>query len=129
MGNFLQNGFWENVAFVCKFLVGCPHSLHTIHSHFVADLCFSVDFWLGVIGPYYYNFLNLWQLYPRRVISDFQVFWKHFKGMCQMKLLMLFQIYFLSLLLRANQRAWEIILWLAFKTKPKQKLVSFLLFH
>lgn len=28
-----------------------------------------------------------------------------------------------------NERAWEIILWLAFKTKPKQKLVSFPLFH
>lgn len=38
-----------------------------------------------------------------------------------MELLMLFQICLLSLLLLGvDQRAWEIILWLAFKTKQKQ---------
>lgn len=128
-GNYFQSGFWQKVVLIFKLLLGNPHSFLPMPSYFVADLCYWVDFFLWLIVPYIYNFLNLRHLYPRKVISDLQVFWKHCKDVCQMESLMSFQIYLLSLLLGVNQRAWEIILWLAFKTKPKQKLLSFHLFH
>lgn len=143
-GNCFQSMFWEKVALIFKLLLQSPHFVPLTPSHFVADLCYWVNFLLWVVVPYYiwymvkvyticqkFNYiLKLWQLYPRKVISDLHVFWKHHKDACQMELFVLFQICLLSLLfLGVKQRAWEIIFWLAFKTKPKQKLVSFPLFH